>query len=66
MDPSNKPGNLSDETLVQKSTEKNEGKKPVFCTYCSELASGYNSQGMPMCGVSVDHPNYDNEITEPL
>lgn len=41
-------------------------KPTIYCTYCSELAAGYNSQGQPMCGAIGDHPGCDEEIVTEL
>ena len=37
-----------------------------FCTWCGEMATGYNSVGQETCGIPGNHPGCDDEIVRPI
>ena len=38
----------------------------IYCTFCGEMADGYNSVNQPVCGIPGNHPGYDDEIVQPM
>lgn len=35
------------------------------CTFCNEVAWGKTDNGVNLCGIPGNHPEYDNEILTP-
>ena len=38
----------------------------VFCTYCAEMAVGYNAAGQATCDIPHNHPNWDTVVVKEI